>query len=61
MTYNFETDDYSVPLGLGIGKVFKRNKTVFNLFLEPQFSVADKGAGQPDWQLFFGLNLQFLN
>lgn len=58
--YNLETDDYSVPLGLGIGQVMKRGKTVYNVFVEPQFSVADRGPGQPEWQLFFALNLQFL-
>ncbi|HEC07376.1 MAG TPA: hypothetical protein ENJ12_11015 [Thiolapillus brandeum] len=58
--YNLENDNYSIPLGIGIGKVFKKEKTVYNLFLEPQFSVADRGPGQPDWQIFFGLNMQFL-
>lgn len=59
-TYNLENDDYSVPLGVGIGQVIKRGKTVYNFFVEPQFSVADHGPGQPEWQLFFALNLQFL-
>jgi hypothetical protein len=59
--YNLETDDYSVPLGLGIGQVIKRDKTVYNLFIEPQFSLADRGPGQPEWQIFIGLNLQFLS
>ncbi len=59
--YDLEDDDYSVPLGLGVGQVTKRGSTVFNLFVEPQFSVADKGAGQPDWQVFVGFNMQFLN
>lgn len=58
--YNLETDDYSVPLGIGIGQVIKRGKTVYNVFVEPQFSIADRGPGQPEWQLFFALNLQFL-
>jgi len=58
--YNLETDDYSVPLGLGIGQVIKRGKTVYNVFVEPQFSIADRGPGQPEWQIFFALNLQFL-
>jgi len=58
--YNLENDDYSVPLGVGIGQVIKRGKTVYNFFVEPQFSVADRGPGQPEWQLFFALNLQFL-
>jgi hypothetical protein len=59
--YNLENDNYSVPLGLGIGQVLKKNKTVYNFFVEPQFSVADRGPGQPEWQIFFGLNLQFLD
>lgn len=59
--YNIENDDFSVPLGLGFGKVMKKGKTVFNIFAEPQFSVADKGPGQPDWQVFFGVNMQFID
>jgi len=58
--YNLENDDYSVPLGVGIGQVMKRGKTVYNFFVEPQFSVADRGPGQPEWQIFFAMNLQFL-
>ncbi len=60
-TYNLENDGYSVPVGLGVGHVFKRNKTVYNLFIEPQFAVASRGPGQPDWQIYMGLNLQFPN
>jgi hypothetical protein len=59
MTYNFESDTYSVPIGLGIGKVFQSEKVVFNLFAEPQLSLADKGPGWPEWQVFVGLNSQF--
>jgi hypothetical protein len=59
--YNLENDNYSVPLGVGIGKVIKKNKVVYNFFVEPQFSVADDGPGQPEWLVFFALNLQFLN
>lgn len=58
-TYNFENDNYSVPLGLRLGKVFQRNKTVFNLFVEPQWSVADSGPGQPKRQVYFAVNMQF--
>jgi hypothetical protein len=58
--YNLENDDYSVPLGVGIGQVIKRGKTVFNVFAEPQVSVADDGPGQPEWQIFLGFNMQFL-
>jgi hypothetical protein len=59
--YNLENNDYSVPLGLGIGQIFKKGKTVYNVFAEPQFSIADKGPGQPEWQIYVGLNMQFLN
>ena len=40
---DLKTDDYSVPLGIGIGQVIKEGKTVYNVFAEPQFSVADDG------------------
>ena len=58
-SYNFEDDTYSVPLGLGIGQVIPVGKTVFNLFIEPQYSILDDGPGWPEWQIFFGLNMQF--
>jgi hypothetical protein len=59
--YNFENSTYSVPLGLGIGQVIPTPKVVYNVFIEPQVSVADKGAGYPQWQIFVGFNLQFKN
>ncbi|WP_439135088.1 hypothetical protein [Pseudomaricurvus sp.] len=59
--YNFENDSYSVPLGLGIGQVIKQGKTVYNIYVEPQVSVADDGPNQPDWQIFFGFNIQLMD
>lgn len=59
MVYNLENDDYSVPIGLGIGQVIPSGKIIYNLFVEPQVSVADEGAGWPEWQVFIGLNMQF--
>lgn len=59
--YNLQNDDYSIPLGVGIGQVIKHDKIVYNVFIEPQFSVADDGPGQPEWQIFLGFNMQFLN
>jgi hypothetical protein len=44
-----------------IGQAIKRGKAVYNVFVEPPFSVADDGPGQPEWQIFFGFNMQFLN
>ena len=57
--FNFENGDFNIPLGLGAGKVIQTRKVVYNLFLEPQYIVASEGDGQPEWQLFFALNLQF--
>jgi len=57
--YDFQNNTYSVPLGLGIGQVIPDGKTVYNVFVEPQVSVADKGSGWPKWQVFVGFNMQF--
>lgn len=59
-SYDFKSDNYTVPLGIRLGKVMKKNKTVFNLFVEPQYSVFDRGAGLPQWQIYMALNMQFL-
>lgn len=58
--YDFEDDTYTIPLGIGIGQVIPKGKTVYNAFIEPQWSVADKGPGWPEWQVFIGFNMQFL-
>ncbi|MEP2532445.1 hypothetical protein [Shimia sp.] len=59
-SYNFANDNYSVPLGIRLGKVTKRGKTVYNFFVEPQYSVFDRGNGLPKWQVYMALNMQFL-
>ncbi|MCA0869990.1 hypothetical protein LCL97_04105 [Seohaeicola saemankumensis] len=58
-TYDFANDGYNVPLGLRLGKVFQTGKTTANIFVEPQWSVASKGAGHPDFQVYAAINLQF--
>lgn len=58
-TFDLESGYYNVPISMGIGKVAKVNKTVFNIFLEPQYSILHYGTGQPQLQLFAGLNMQF--
>jgi hypothetical protein len=49
-----------VPIGAGLGKVVKAGKTVFNIYVEPQFTVLQSGPGQPEFQILFGFNTQFL-
>lgn len=59
MAFDLRSGDYNVPFGLGIGKVLKIDQTVYNIFLEPQFTILHEGVGQPLLQIFTGLNLQF--
>ena len=59
LAYNFEDDSYTVPFGLGLGKVIPTDKVVMNLFVEPQVSAFDDGDTWPEWQIFVGFNLQF--
>lgn len=58
-TYDFEHDYYALPVGMGLGKVIPTEKIVYNAFVEPQYSIDTKGPGQPKWQIFAGLNLQW--
>lgn len=58
--FNWQTGDYYIPVGVGLGRVWKKkNGTILNLFAEPQWTVAHEGDGQPNFQTFVGLNLQF--
>jgi len=58
--FNLENDTYSVPFGLGIGQVIKNGNTVYNIFIEPQWTILHDGVGQPEFTVFAGLNIQFL-
>ena len=57
--FDLENDTYSIPVGLGLGRVFKSGNTVFNVFAEPQFTILHKGDGQPLFQVLVGFNMQF--
>ncbi len=59
-SFNLENDSYSIPFGLGIGQVVKKDNTVFNIFIEPQWTILHDGVGQPEFTVFIGLNMQFL-
>ncbi len=58
-TYDFSNDNYNVPVGLRLGKVVQRGGTTANFFVEPQWSVAHHGDGQPEFQVYAAINLQF--
>ena len=57
--FDIENDSYSVPMGIGIGKVIPLGKTVVNMFMEPQYTLLHNGI-QPQFQLFAGINFQFM-
>lgn len=60
-TWNFDLKrgHFAIPIGLGGGKIWKSGGTTMNLFVEPQWTVAHDGDGQPKFQVFMGLNMQF--
>ncbi|CAH0282015.1 hypothetical protein [Roseomonas sp. CECT 9278] len=58
-TYDFDSNAYAVPLGLGIGKVVHIGNTVARLFVEPQYSLLRQGPGQMEWGVLTGINVQF--
>ena len=57
--FDLENDTYHVPFGLGFGRVVPTEKIVFNFFVEPQFTILSEGDGQPEFQLFMAINMQF--
>jgi hypothetical protein len=60
MAFNLKDGSYNVPVGVGIGQVIPTRSAVFNVFIEPQFTVLSHGPGQPNLQIFVGFNTQFL-
>lgn len=58
-SYDFNSDDYTVPVGIRLGKVFRVGAAVVNIFAEPQIAVVDDGRGLPERQIFLGVNTQF--
>jgi hypothetical protein len=59
LTFDAANGRYLIPLGVGVGKVFKAGRAIANAFIEPQFSVYHQGIGQPTIQLYAGINLQW--
>lgn len=60
MVFDAESGNFSIPVGIGLGKVVKHGNKVFNFYVEPQFTIWDEGLGQPEFQVLAGFNLQFL-
>lgn len=58
-TFDLQHGNYYIPVGLGAGKAWKEGATIFNAFVEPQYSVIHSGTGVPKWTIFAGLNMTF--
>lgn len=57
-TFDLQHGNYYIPVGVGAGKAWKGGTTIYNAFIEPQYSVAHSGS-VPKWQIFAGLNMTF--
>jgi hypothetical protein len=59
-TFNSYYHVQDIPLGLGVGKVWRRsNGDLVNLYIEPQYSVYQSGVLSPKWQIFAGATFKF--
>jgi hypothetical protein len=56
--FDFTNGHYSIPIGFGVGKVLVSGRMLISMGLEPQFTFLHNGLGQPQFQLFAGLNFQ---
>jgi hypothetical protein len=60
-SWNFDlaSDQYAIRSERASARYGWPGGTTINLFVEPQWTVAHDGAGQPRFQVFAGLTLQF--
>ncbi len=57
-TFDLENDNFYIPVGFGVGKVWREGGTILNAFVEPQWTLLHDDTA-PQFQVFFGLNLTF--
>ncbi|WP_256985634.1 hypothetical protein [Bordetella genomosp. 1] len=58
-TFDLQHGQYYIPLGAGAGRAWRVGKTIVNAFVEPQWTVAHRGDGLPQFTVFAGLNFTF--
>ena len=58
-TWDLHEGTYYIPIGAGLGRVWKLANSTCNVFIEPQWTVARDGEAVPKFQVYAGLNLQF--
>jgi len=58
-TFDLQHSQYYIPVGLGAGRTVRVEKNLVNFFVEPQWTVAHKGEGLPQFTVFAGVNITF--
>ncbi|MFZ7219721.1 hypothetical protein [Bordetella hinzii] len=58
-TFDLQHKEYYIPLGLGAGRAWRMGKTIVNAYIEPQWTVAHKGEGLPQFTVLAGVNFTF--
>ncbi|MFI5209972.1 MAG: hypothetical protein ACHQ2E_05965, partial [Gemmatimonadales bacterium] len=58
-SFDLEKGNWSVPFGIGAGRVVRTTHAILNFSLEPQFTVLYGGLGQAAFQVLAGLSMQF--
>jgi len=56
-SFNLRNGNYYIPVGLGAGKAWKAGSNILNLYVEPQWTVAHQGDGQPKFTVLACMNL----
>jgi len=57
--YGAQGNLLDIGSGFGAGKAWRVGKNIFNAFVEPQWTVAHKGEGLPQFTVFAGINVTF--
>lgn len=58
-SFDLQRNEYYIPVGAGAGRAWRSGKTIFNMFVEPQWTVAHKGENLPQFTIFAGFNMTF--
>ncbi|MCR6639619.1 MAG: hypothetical protein NVV82_11730 [Sporocytophaga sp.] len=53
--FDFNNKKTLIPLGVGIGQIFKAGNAIVNIFIEPAFSVYSEGKNLPAYQILIGM------
>ena len=60
MLFNWRTHRQTIPVNLGVGRVFKIGKQDVNFFVEPAWIISHDGPA-PRYSITFGFSLLYPN